>query len=704
MVGGESGRFVPKKPSIAAEYPEILHEWNDDSDPKQITISSGKEIYWKCTKGHEWSKPPAQRFRNNKIAQCPICKAGAPISETHPEALLDWNDVENDPTVMTYGSGKDVNWKCHECEHEWKASPNNRLKNGKIGGCPVCAGGRLHSNKLNSLASLEPIIASEWHPKRNGDLTANDVTKGSDLSVWWICGNCQNEWETNVYNRTGSGNGCPTCALGRLHSDGRNSLVNVNPKLAKEWHPEKNGELTPSVIASGYGKKVWWYCDKSLCEHPHEWQSAPNTRIGQQTGCPFCNGNQSFCPCDSIVASHPELVNEIHPDETINPEHLVSGSDIRIKWLCKKSTCEHEHTWVSQVKSRTLKGTGCPYCSEPAKAVCVCNSFGSIFPKWVDMWSENNGEKSPFDFSPHSNSIAWWQCPVSEDHLWRGKISDRTRKEQMGGCPFCAGKRLSITNCLENTHPVIAQQWHPMKNGKLNPSDVTNGSSKRVWWKCSEGPDHEWSTKVGGRVQGDTNCPFCAGQKTSITNCIATTMPKLAEEWHPTKNENKTPYDYTKNSNKRAWWKCEDCEFEWNSIIGNRAKGRGCQQCAETGFNPGKPAYYYAMEISGPSGVWWYKGGISSDPQHRRYQVDYSLRKNNMALEVKLLQTIHFEVGADAKVLESKLLAIEDIRVETIEKFDGNSELYNINPIVYAKENGLIQQKKSSQMSISEFL
>ena len=75
-----------------------------------------------------------------------------------------------------------------------------------------------------------------------------------------------------------------------------------------------------------------------------------------------------------------------------------------------------------------------------------------------------------------------------------------------------------------------------------------------------------------------------------------------------------------------------------------------------------------------------------------------------MALEVKLLQTIHFEVGADAKVLESKLLAIEDIRVETIEKFDGNSELYNINPIVYAKENGLIQQKKSSQMSITEFL
>ncbi|MBT4071013.1 MAG: hypothetical protein HOE79_07225 [Euryarchaeota archaeon] len=33
MVGGTSGRFVPKKPSVATEFPEILNQWNDDSDP-----------------------------------------------------------------------------------------------------------------------------------------------------------------------------------------------------------------------------------------------------------------------------------------------------------------------------------------------------------------------------------------------------------------------------------------------------------------------------------------------------------------------------------------------------------------------------------------------------------------------------------------------------------------------------------------------
>ena len=710
MVGGTSGRFVPKKPTVATEFPEILNQWNDDSDPSQITIGSGREVNWKCGKGHEWSKPPAQRFRNGKVSPCPICKLGPPIAETHPDALLDWND-DSDPHTVTFGSGKKVNWKCHECEHEWKSSPNNRLKKGRMGGCPVCVTGRLHSNKLNSLATLDPITASEWHPDKNGDLTPNDLTKGSDLSVWWLCNMCQNEWETNVYNRTGSGNGCPTCALGRLHSDGRNSLLNIYPELAKEWHPGKNGSLKPSDIASGYGKKVWWYCDKSTCEHPHEWQSAPNTRTNLKTGCPFCNGNQSFCPCDSIVSTHPELVKEIHPDETTKPEELVSGSDIRIKWLCKNSTCEHEHSWVSQVKSRTLKGTGCPYCSNPAKAVCVCNSFGAKFPNWVKMWSEKNGNKTPFDYSPHSSSLAWWQCPKSSDHLWRGKISDRTRKDQSGGCPFCAGKRVSITNCLSKVKPVVAAMWHPEKNGDLTPNDVTHGTQKRVWWKCSAGPDHEWKSQVYRVTSAhdskyDSNgCPYCAGYKLSVTNRLDLHHPNLVDEWHLTKNKGKKPSDFTTASNKKVWWTCSTCSNEWKAAINNRTakKPRGCSSCAKTGFDPSSPAFYYVMEISGPTGRWWFKGGISSDPEHRRYLIQHSLEVNKLPLQVAIVSTMYFENGKDAWNLERKLLAIENIRESTVEKFSGSAELFTINPLDYAKNNDLVSKNYDKQLSLAEF-
>ena len=38
----------------------------------------------------------------------------------------------------------------------------------------------------------------------------------------------------------------------------------------------------------------------------------------------------------------------------------------------------------------------------------------------------------------------------------------------------------------------VAAQWHPIRNQDLTPSQVTAGTSKKYWWKCDKGPDHEW--------------------------------------------------------------------------------------------------------------------------------------------------------------------------------------------------------------------
>jgi hypothetical protein len=38
------------------------------------------------------------------------------------------------------------------------------------------------------------------------------------------------------------------------------SLADVNPELAKQWHPDKNGDLTPDDVLPGSNKKVWWRC------------------------------------------------------------------------------------------------------------------------------------------------------------------------------------------------------------------------------------------------------------------------------------------------------------------------------------------------------------------------------------------------------------------------------------------------------------
>ncbi len=84
---------------------------------------------------------------------------------------------------------------------------------------------------------------------------------------------------------------------------------------------------------------------------------------------------------------------------------------------------------------------------------------------------------------------------------------------------------------LAETHPEIAKQWHPTKNGDLMPSNVSFGSRKKVWWKCDKGDDHEWETLVSSRSSGK-NCPICSNQKVVFSNSIASTNPELLKIWH----------------------------------------------------------------------------------------------------------------------------------------------------------------------------
>ena len=86
---------------------------------------------------------------------------------------------------------------------------------------------------------------------------------------------------------------------------------------------------------------------------------------------------------------------------------------------------------------------------------------------------------------------------------------------------------------LEN-YPQLKKEFHPSKNENLKPEHFTKGSDKKIWWKCTK--DHEWQAIVGNRTRGQ-NCPYCSGKRVSKENNLKVLFPKLAKEWHPTKNK-----------------------------------------------------------------------------------------------------------------------------------------------------------------------
>lgn len=130
-----------------------------------------------------------------------------------------------------------------------------------------------------NLHIVNPNLAKEWHPTRNGDLNPRNVTPGSGKKVWWICAQ-GHEWEATIYSRN-RGSGCSSCNKPTLADNNDHLISNTN--LVKEWHLTKNRGLNLRNLPPGFNQKVWW-----ICEEGHEWKDTIKVRIKGEV-CPDCN-------------------------------------------------------------------------------------------------------------------------------------------------------------------------------------------------------------------------------------------------------------------------------------------------------------------------------------------------------------------------------------------------------------------------------
>jgi hypothetical protein len=344
------------------------------------------------------------------------------------------------------------------------------------------------------------------------------------------------------------------------------SLARVAPAVARQWHPTKNGAATPRDVSAGSHEKAWWKCPRGV---DHVWRATVGNRARSGNGCPFCSGRRATSKHNLALAS-PRLAAQWHPRKngTLRPRDVTPLSSRKVFWRCAKG-----HAWETVVRNR-MKGARCPFCS--GRRATRETSLASLRPAIARQWHKTrNGDLSPRDVTIMSGRTAWWKCTNGPDHEWRAAVDQRTRGR---GCPFCAGKRVSVTNSLAARRPDLARTWHPSRNGKLTTREVTAGTSRRVWWKCSKGPDHEWLGSVANRNTG-FGCPYCGGRRVSVTNSLAAREPKVARQWHPTRNGRLTPHDVTRGAGRRVWWRCH-VGHEWQQTINGRtSKQGGCPLC-----------------------------------------------------------------------------------------------------------------------------
>ena len=127
-----------------------------------------------------------------------------------------------------------------------------------------------------------------------------------------------------------------------------NSLSYCYPDIAAEWHPTKNGRLTPDRISKASRRNVWW-----LGKCGHEWQAvvsertAPekilkNGRTRKPYGCPYCSGKRILVGFNDLQSLFPEIAAEWHPTKngSLKPADVTCATNKRIWWQCKE--CGHQ--------------------------------------------------------------------------------------------------------------------------------------------------------------------------------------------------------------------------------------------------------------------------------------------------------------------------------------------------------------------------
>ncbi|PFP00442.1 hypothetical protein COJ88_01275 [Bacillus cereus] len=94
-----------------------------------------------------------------------------------------------------------------------------------------------------------------------------------------------------------------------------------------------------------------------------------------------------------------------------------------------------------------------------------------------------------------------------------------------------------------------------------------------------------WEAKVDQRSRQKSRCPYFSGNRDIIGETdLATLMPELSKQWHPTKNLNLSPSQIKKSSNKKVWWLYE-IGHEWESTIANRNNGNSYPHCRKAKLN-----------------------------------------------------------------------------------------------------------------------
>lgn len=206
---------------------------------------------------------------------------------------------------------------------------------------------------------------------------------------------------------------------------------------------------------------------------------------------------------DTLIEEYDWIGNQ---EIDLEESHFDNAKSLRVQFICRE---DRSHKWSSKTTLSSKNGlysrSPCPYCAGKKLSPDKSNSAANVYPQLETQWDRSKNKRSMQETPFAYLTAISWHCISEDDHIWKESIKSRYDALESGvTCPICDG--CGSNTPLEQSHNVIAQEWHNKLNGALKPSVVSEFSKIIVWWQCPEG--HEWEKEIGKRVRGAI-CPRC---------------------------------------------------------------------------------------------------------------------------------------------------------------------------------------------------
>lgn len=534
---------------------QLMQEWTGECEDgltyniDEVARATPKRVKWKCKEGHEWVTGIVNRTEYK--TQCPYC-SGNRVSDKNSlknwclnngdfgtRLIQEWTGECEDGKQyeideVAKSSAKKFKWKCSK-GHEWITSVNNRTS--IKSGCVQCSQkGTSYPEQFIywSLKQIYPntenrcrVLKSSQNPQGiEFDIGIPDIPLCIEYSptAWH-----RDKQERDNYKKE-------LCEKANVR------LIQIIEDRYDELdHCIKDDYICFKMDPNKQNEILYYIVDHILKSLGHSIQEI-NIELTKTNALECSKGKVEYEK--SLEHNYPELTKEWHPtlNKDLKPDEVVCGSGREIYWYCP--VCNHgsDGEWVTTINQRTSRNSGCPKCGY--------------------NWSD-------------------------------GRIHKTTSTVITKG-----------VNDLNSQYAELIKEWHQTLNNTLKPDEIKCHSGRKTYWqctKCNYGSDGEWIRTVYQRTAQKTGCPRCGynwsdgkihkthGSMLTIKgiNDLQSQHPELAEEWHPTLNEDLKPDELKCGSHKKVYWQCQVCSHgskgEWCKAVNDRVRRKsGCPRC---GYN-----------------------------------------------------------------------------------------------------------------------